>query len=91
LAIPANRLYAEPRALRRCTASLHTFLDDNAAFLRRAAQAGTEEIQPPTVMFYEASSASVRNRYAHVRVLLTWREDLDSAEMEVCGSTFLKE
>jgi hypothetical protein len=32
---PDDKLYSEPRALGRCTASLHIFLDDNAALLRR--------------------------------------------------------
>ena len=52
---PDDRLYSEPRALGRCTASLHIFLDDNAALLRRAVEAGAEEIQPPTDMPYGAS------------------------------------
>jgi hypothetical protein len=43
---PDDKLYSEPRALGRCTASLHIFLDDNAALLRRAVEAGAEEIQP---------------------------------------------
>jgi PhnB protein len=79
---PDDRLYSEPRALGRCTASLHIFLDDNAALQRRAIEAGAEEIQPLTDMFYGASSASVRDPFAHVWVLLSWKEDLDSAEME---------
>ena len=49
---PDDRLYSEPRALGRCTASLHIFSDDNAALLRRAVEAGAEEIQPPTDIFY---------------------------------------
>jgi len=57
---PDDKLYSEPRALGRCTASLYIFLDDNAALLRRAVEAGAEEIQPPTDMFYGASSAAVR-------------------------------
>ena len=47
---PDDRLYSEPRALGRCTASLHIFSDDNAALLRRAVESGAEEIQPPTEM-----------------------------------------
>jgi hypothetical protein len=73
----------------RCTASLHIFLDDNAALLRRAVEAGAEEIQPPTDMFYGASSASVRDPFGHVWVLLSWKEDLDPAEMERRGREFL--
>jgi uncharacterized glyoxalase superfamily protein PhnB len=37
---PDGRLYAQPRALGRTTASLHVFTDDNAALLRRAVDAG---------------------------------------------------
>ncbi|RAO76325.1 VOC family protein [Dyella jiangningensis] len=82
---PDDRLYAEPRALGRTTAGLHIFTDDNAALLRRAVDAGAELIQPPTDMFYGANSASVRDPYGHVWVLLTWKEDLSPAEMERRG------
>jgi PhnB protein len=86
---PDHRLYEEPRALGRCAAGLHIFTDDNEALLRRAVEAGGEEIQPPTDMFYGASSASVRDPFGHVWVLLTWKEDLEPAEMERRGSEFL--
>jgi PhnB protein len=86
---PDNRLYAEPRALGRCTAGLHVFPDDNAALLRRAVEAGAEEIQPPTDLFYGASSASVRDPFGHVWILLTWKEDLEPAEMERRGNALL--
>jgi len=85
---PDNKLYGEPRALGRCTAGLHIFLDDNAALLRRAIEAGAEQIQPPTEMFYGASSASVRDPFGHVWVLLTWRQDLAPEEMERRGKAF---
>jgi PhnB protein len=87
---PDDRLYAEPRAVGRCTAGLHIFTDDNATLLRRAVAAGAEEIQPPTKMFYGANSASVRDPFGHVWVLLTWKEDLDPAEMERRGNELLK-
>jgi PhnB protein len=84
---PDDRLYAQPRAVGRCTASLHIMLDDNVALLRRAVEAGAEEIQPPTDMFYGANSASVRDPFGHVWVLLSWREDLDPAEIERRGKS----
>lgn len=65
---PDNTLYGEPRALGRCTASLHVFTDDNEALLRRAVEAGAEEIQRATDMFYGASSASARDPFGHVWV-----------------------
>jgi PhnB protein len=86
---PDNRLYGEPRALGRCSAGLHLFLDDNKALLRRAVAAGAEEIQPPTDMFYGANSASVRDPFGHIWVLLVWKEDLEPAEMERRGKTLL--
>jgi PhnB protein len=79
---PEGPLYAEPRSVGSCTAGLHLFVDDNAAVLQRAVEAGCEEIQPPTDMFYGASSASLRDPFGHVWVLLTWKEDLDPREME---------
>ncbi|HEY4030571.1 MAG TPA: VOC family protein [Caulobacteraceae bacterium] len=79
---PDNRLYAEPKALGRCTAGLHLFVADNAAVQAKAVAAGCEAIQPPTAMFYGASSASVRDPFGHVWVLLTWTEDLEPAEIE---------
>ena len=85
---PDERLYGEPRKLGRCTAGLHIFLDDNAALLQRAVDAGAELIQPPTDMFYGASSASVRDPFGHVWVLLSWKEDLEPAEMERRGKRF---
>jgi len=79
---PDHRLYDEPKALGSCTAGLHIFSDDNAAMTKRAVDAGCELVQPPTDMFYGASSASVRDPFGHVWVLLTWKEDLEPAEME---------
>jgi PhnB protein len=79
---PDDRLYAEPRHVGRCTAGMHLFVDDNAATLSRAVEAGCEQIQAPTDMFYGASSASVRDPFGHVWVLLTWKDDLSPREME---------
>jgi PhnB protein len=86
---PDDRLYGEPRALGRCTASLHVFTDDNKALLRRAIEAGAEEIQPPTEMFYGANSASARDPFGHVWVFLSWKQDIDPAEMERRGNSLL--
>ena len=86
-----SRLYAEPRKLGRCTAGLHIFVDDNAALMQRAVKAGAESIQAPTEMFYGASSASVRDTSGHVWVLLTWKEDLEPAEMERRAKAFFKQ
>jgi PhnB protein len=87
---PGGPIYGEPRVVGRCTAGLHIFTDDNAALLRRAVAEGAEEIQPPTEMFYGANSASVRDPFGHVWVLLSWKEDLDPAEMERRGNALLK-
>jgi PhnB protein len=87
---PDEKLYAEQRALGRCTASLHVFPADNAALLRRAVEAGAEEIQPPTDLFYGASSASLRDPFGHVWVLLTWKEALAPAEIERRGAALRK-
>jgi PhnB protein len=86
---PDDRLYGEPRAVGRCTASLHIFLDDNVALLRRAVEAGAEEIQRPTDLFYGANSASLRDPFGHVWVLLSWNQDLAPAEMERRGNALL--
>lgn len=86
---PDDRLYGDPRMLGRCSAGLHLFLDDHEPFLRRAVDAGAEEIQAPTDMFYGASSASVRDPFGHVWVLLVWKEDLEPAEMERRGKALL--
>jgi PhnB protein len=86
---PDNKLYAEPRTLGRCTAGLHIFTDDNEGLLRRAIEAGAEAVQPVTEMFYGASSASVRDPFGHVWVLLSWKEDLDPREMERRGNALL--
>jgi PhnB protein len=82
---PDGRFYDEPRRLGACTAGLHLIVDDNAAVLSRAVAAGCEQIQPPTDMFYGANSASVRDPFGHVWVLLTWKDDLSPAEMERRG------
>ena len=87
---PNEKLYGDPRALGRCTASLHLFLDDNEAFTRRAVDAGALMIQPPTDMFYGASSASVRDPSGHVWVLLSWKENLEPAEIERRGTAVLE-
>jgi PhnB protein len=86
---PDDRLYGEPRKLGRCTAGLHIFSDDNERLFRRAVAAGAEPIQPPTDMFYGANSASVRDPFGHVWVLLTWKEDLEPAEIERRGRALL--
>jgi PhnB protein len=82
---PGERYYGDPRALGACTAGLHIFTDDNAGALQRAVAAGAEAIQQPTEMFYGANSASLRDPFGHVWVLLTWKEDLAPAEMERRG------
>jgi PhnB protein len=87
---PDGRLYDEPQRLGACTASLHLILDDNEAALARAVAAGCEQVQPPTDIFYGANSASVRDPFGHVWVLLTWKEDLSPAEMERRGKTALR-
>ena len=87
---PDGALYAEPRTLGRTTVGLHLFVDDNAAVLRKAVEAGAEPVQLPTEMFYGANSASVRDPFGHVWVLLTWKEDLAPAEMERRGKAFFE-
>jgi PhnB protein len=82
---PDGKLYDEPGRLGHCTAGLHVITDDNEGLFRRATDAGAEPIQHPTDMFYGASSASVRDPFGHVWVLLTWKEDLSPAEMERRG------
>jgi PhnB protein len=39
-------------------------------------------------MFYGANSASLRDPFGHVWVLLTWKEDLSPAEMKQRGRQF---
>jgi PhnB protein len=58
--------------------------------LQRGVGAGAEAIQQPTETFYGASSASVREPFGHVWVLLTWREDLELAEVERRGNELLR-
>jgi PhnB protein len=86
---PDARLYDEPRQLGACTAGLHLIVDDNASVLARAVAAGCEQIQPPTDTFYGANSASLRDPFGHVWVLLTWKEDLSPQEMEHRGKAAL--
>ncbi|MEZ2332744.1 VOC family protein [Mesorhizobium sp. RCC_202] len=86
---PTSQLYGEPRQLGACTAGLHLMVDDNAGILARAVAAGCEQVQPPTDMFYGANSASVRDPFGHVWVLLTWKEDVSPAEMERRGKAAL--
>jgi PhnB protein len=87
---PDGHLYGEPRKLGGCTAGLHIFVDDNAALMQRAVKAGAAMVQAPTKMFYGANSASVRDPFGHVWVLLTWEEDLEPAEMERRGKAFFE-
>lgn len=86
---PGTALYADPRRLGACTASLHIFVEDNAAALARAVEAGCEMIQAPTDMPYGASSASLRDVFGHVWVLFTWKQDLPPGEMERRGAQAL--
>ncbi|MBZ9851678.1 VOC family protein [Mesorhizobium sp. CA14] len=87
---PTSELYDEPRQVGACTAGLHLMVDDNTTVLARAVAAGCEQVQPPTDMFYGANSASVRDPFGHVWVLLTWNEDLSPAEMERRGKAALR-
>jgi PhnB protein len=79
---PDGKLYSGPKSLGRTTAGLHIFVDDIDTPLRRAVRAGCEEIQPPTKMFYGADSASMRDPFGHVWVLLSWKKDLGPDEIE---------
>ena len=76
-----EQVYGDLRTLGRTSASLHIFVDDNQALLQRAVGAGATQIQPPTDMFYGANSASLRDPFGHVWVLLSQKEDIDSAEI----------
>jgi len=40
-------------------------------------------------MFYGASTSSLRDPFGHVWVLLSWKEDIDPAEMERRGNALL--
>jgi PhnB protein len=40
-------------------------------------------------LFYGASSDSLRDPFGHVWILLTWKEDLEPAEMERRGNRLL--
>jgi hypothetical protein len=42
-----------------------------------------------SLMFYGAYSASVRDPFGHIWVLLVWKEDLEPAEMERRGKALL--
>jgi PhnB protein len=86
---PDGKLYGEPRNIGCTSASLHIFVDDNQAVLRSALKAGAEQVEPPTEMFYGANSASLRDPFGHVWVLLTWKEDLDPAEIARRAKEFL--
>jgi PhnB protein len=59
--------------------------------MQRALKAGAESIQAPTEMFHGANSASVRDPFGRVWVLLSWKEDLEPAEMERRGRALLKQ
>src|SRR5437868_9739434 len=85
-----EQIYGDPRTLGRTTASLHIFVDDNQALLQRAVGAGATQIQPPTDMFYSATSASLRDPFRHVWVLLSWKEDIDSAEIRRRGNALMR-
>ena len=61
----------------------------NDGLLKRALEAGARQIQPPTDMFYGASTSSLRDPFGHVWVLLSWKEDIDPAEMERRGNALL--
>jgi PhnB protein len=86
---PDDKLYGEPRVLGRTSASLHIIVDDNDGLLKRALQAGARQIQPPTDMFYGANTASLRDPFGHVWVLLSWKEDIDPDEVERRGNALL--
>ncbi|HEY1503981.1 MAG TPA: VOC family protein [Stellaceae bacterium] len=86
---PTDQHYGDPRNLGGCSAGLHIFTNDNAGLLRRAVAAGAEAIQQPTEMFYGANSASLRDPFGHVWVLLTWKEDLSPDDMERRGKAML--
>ncbi|HEY7638746.1 MAG TPA: VOC family protein [Steroidobacteraceae bacterium] len=88
---PDDKLYGDPRALGRCSTSLHIFADDNAAVLKRAVEAGAEQVQAPTEMFYGASSASLRDPFGHVWVVLTWKEEVSADEMQRRGNALLRQ
>lgn len=85
----SEQVYGDPRRLGRMSASLHIFVDDNHALLERAVGTGATEIQPPTDMFYGANPASLRDPFGHVWVLLSWREDIDEAEIERRGNALM--
>jgi len=57
--------------------------------LQQSIAAGATQIQRPTDMFYGAKSASLRDPFGHVWVLLSWKEDIDPAEIQRRGNALL--
>jgi PhnB protein len=86
-----NTPYAEPAKLGRTTAGLHLMVDDVQRWFDRALVAGAKPVQPAQEMFYGATSASVRDPYGHVWVLLAWHEDPSPADIEARGGAFFKQ
>lgn len=80
---------AEECSVSRAPTAKSCMRRSRSALLRRAVEAGAEEIQRATDMFYGASSASARDPFGHVWVLLSWKEDLEPAEIERRGNDLL--
>jgi len=84
-----EQVHGDPRVLGRTSASLHILVDDNEALLQRAVGAGATQIQQPTNMFYGANSASLRDPFGHVWVLLSWKEDIEPSEIQRRGNVLM--
>lgn len=74
--------YRSPRALGGTPVSIHLYVEDADAMVRRAEQAGAKVQRPVADQFYGDRNGTIEDPFGHVWTFATRKEDLTVAQME---------
>jgi len=71
-----------PEALGGSPVSIHLYVEDVDAFVKRAVVAGARELKPVANQFYGDRSGQLQDPFGHLWWVATHREDVASDEMQ---------
>ena len=71
-----------PEALGGSPVSIHLYVEDVDAFVKRAVAAGAREIKPVANQFYGDRSGQLQDPFGHLWWVATHKEDVASDEMQ---------
>jgi PhnB protein len=74
--------FRAPQTIGGSPVTLHLYVEDVDAFVKKALGAGAKEIKPVTDQFYGDRSGQVEDPFGHVWSIATHKEDVSPAEIQ---------